>query len=215
MRRRIRAKAGVTLEAARGWRCGFGLLLAPALLLVLALPAAASEREDALAPWPKAFAVSAREVLNRAFDNFYGCDLEEQLDFHVTTRSGQVMRHAAERIRKRIRGRTYDLFSIRGGTDRRDYRSLRIQGREGSDDLFAFVPSAARRPSSRESRPTSSRSIPSTLRDTIGPTSSSPRATTPSSRSGSTTRARSRPTRSHTCRERIRSDRTDTSYPGA
>ena len=137
-------KTGATLQAAAGWRCGFGLLLAPALLLTLALPAAASEPEDALPPWPQAFAMSAREILSRAFDNFYGCDLEEQLDFHVTTTSGQVMRHVAERIRKRIGGRTYDLFSIRGGTDRREYRSLRIQGRGGSDDLFAFVPDLMR-----------------------------------------------------------------------
>jgi hypothetical protein len=144
MRRGVRAKAGVTPGATPRRQYGPVLLLASALLLILAPPGEASEREDALAPWPEAFTVSAREVLSRAFDNFYGCDLEEQLEFQVTTRSGQVMRHTAERIRKRIRGRTYDLFSIRGGTDRREYRSLRIQGRGGSDDLFAFVPDLLR-----------------------------------------------------------------------
>jgi len=119
-------------------------LLAPALTLALAASTAASEQEDALPAGRRALAVSAHEVLSRAFANFYGCDIEEQLDFHVTTRSGQVMRHAAERIRKRIRGRTYDLFSIRGRADRREYRSLRIQGHGGSDDLFAYVPDLLR-----------------------------------------------------------------------
>ena len=94
--------------------------------------------------WPEAFAISGHEILSRAFDNFWGCDLEEQLEFHVTTANGQVMRNKAERIRKRIRGRTYDLFSVRGGTDRRDFRSLRIQGRGGSDELFAWVPDLRR-----------------------------------------------------------------------
>ena len=133
-----------TEAATANWGCGLARLLAPVLLLALALPSAAFEWEDALPPQPGAFATSAREVFSRASDNFWGCDLEEQLEFHVTTESGQVMRYLAERIRKRIRGRTYDLFSIRGGTDRRDYRSLRIQGRGGSDDLFAWVPDLRR-----------------------------------------------------------------------
>jgi hypothetical protein len=140
----LRAEDTVTPGAAARRRCGFGRLLAPALLLALALPAAAFEQEDAFPPRPEVFATSAREILSRAFDNFWGCDLEEQLDFHVTTQSGQVMRHVAERIRKRIRGRTYDLFSIRGGTDRRDFRSLRIQGLGESDDLFVWVPDLRR-----------------------------------------------------------------------
>jgi hypothetical protein len=110
------------------------------LLLVLALPAAAPAQEDAFPPGPGPLAVSAQEVLSRAFANFYGCDIEELLEFHVTTESGQVMRHEAERIRKRIRGRSHDLFSVRGGTDRRNYRTLRIQGRGGSDELFAYTP---------------------------------------------------------------------------
>jgi len=114
------------------------------MLLALALPGAASDWEDALPPRPSAFVPSAREVFSRASDNFWGCDLEEQLEFQVTTRSGQVLRSVAERIRKRIRGRTYDLFSIRGGTDLRDYRSLRIQGRGESDDLFVWVPDLRR-----------------------------------------------------------------------
>jgi len=137
-------KGSATPGALACWGCGLARLLAPALLLALSLPTAAFGQEDAFLPRPEAFATSAREVLSRAFDNFYGCDLEEQLEFHVTTESGQVMRHVAERIRKRIRGRTYDLFSIRGGTDRRDYRSLRIQGRGGSDDLFVWVPDLRR-----------------------------------------------------------------------
>ena len=115
-----------------------------ALLLALALPTASPGQEDASLPRRPAFARSAHEVLSGAFANFWGCDLEEQLEFQVTTRSGQVMRHVAERLRKRIGDRTYDLFSIRGGTDRRDYRSLRIQGRGGSDDLFAWVPDLRR-----------------------------------------------------------------------
>lgn len=118
--------------------------LASALLLAVPLSASASGQEDAFPAGRRALAISAHEVLARAFDNFYGCDIEELMDFQVTTRSGQVMRHVAERIRKRIRGRTYDLFSVRGGTDRREYRSLRIQGREGSDDLFAYVPELLR-----------------------------------------------------------------------
>jgi len=40
----------------------------------------------------------------------------------------------------RIRGRSHDLFSVRGGTDRRNIRTLRIQGLGGSDDLFAYTP---------------------------------------------------------------------------
>jgi hypothetical protein len=118
--------------------------MAVALLLALALPAVASEPEDAFPGGSQVFAESAREILARAFDNFYGCDLEEELDFDVTTASGQVMRSEAERVRKRIRGRTYDLFSIRGRADRRQFRSLRIQGRGGSDDLFVYVPDLLR-----------------------------------------------------------------------
>jgi hypothetical protein len=126
------------------WGCGLASLLAPALLLALALPTAASAQDDALPLGREAFAISGHEVLSRAFDNFWDCDLEEQLDFNVTTQSGQVLRNVAERIRKRIRGRTYDLFSVRGGTIRRDFRSLRIQGRGGSDDLLVWVPELRR-----------------------------------------------------------------------
>jgi len=140
----VGVKGDATPGAAACWGCGLARILAPALLLALTLPTPAIGQEDAFPPGPEVFATSAREVLARAFDNFYGCDLEEQLDFQVTTESGQVMRNVAERIRKRIRGRTYDLFSIRGGTDRRDYRSLRIQGRGGSDDLFVWVPDLRR-----------------------------------------------------------------------
>jgi hypothetical protein len=138
------AKGGREARAAAGRRCRCARLLPIALLLALALPSASFGQEDASLPRRPAFATSAHEVLSRAFANFWGCDLEEQLEFQVTTRSGQVMRHVAERLRKRIGDRTYDLFSIRGGTDRRDFRSLRIQGRGGSDDLFAWVPELRR-----------------------------------------------------------------------
>jgi hypothetical protein len=114
------------------------------LLLALALPVAGTAREDAFPPGPGPLAVSAHEVLSRAFANFWGCDIEELLEFRVTTQNGQVMRHVAERIRMRIRGRSHDLFSVRGGTDRRNIRTLRIQGRGGSDDLFAYTPELRR-----------------------------------------------------------------------
>lgn len=117
-----------------------------ALLLALTLPAAAAEPdEDALPPRLRALRPSAREVLQRAFDNFYGCDLQETVEFSVTGQNGKVFRFEAERLRKRIDGRVHDVFSVRGGTDRREFRSLRIQGQNGdSDDIFAYVPELLR-----------------------------------------------------------------------
>lgn len=132
-------RSALSRRAARR-RTGSWWPLAPALFLALALPAAGRGEVDALPPGPRPLAVSAREVLSRAFANFYGCDIEELLEFRVTTQSGQVMRNVAERVRKRIRGRSHDLFSVRGGTDRRNIRTLRIQGRGGSDDLFVYTP---------------------------------------------------------------------------
>lgn len=109
-----------------------------------ALRAAARPVEDATPGYPPTHGVSAREVLRRAFDNLYGCDLQERVRFQVSSEGGRVLRYRAQRLRKRIDGRIHEIWSVTDGSDRRDYRMLRIEGRDRVDDTFAYIPELLR-----------------------------------------------------------------------
>ncbi len=121
------------------------------LLLGLGGPLAIASRghagpfEDALplAPDPL-LRSSAREVLERAFDNLYGCDLAERVEL-VTAKGGEVVRrHEVTLARKRIDGLTHTLFDYRMGNEFYGLRSLRIERRRGSYDRFLFLPELGR-----------------------------------------------------------------------
>jgi Outer membrane lipoprotein-sorting protein len=122
---------------------------AAAAALALLLTAAASG-EDAPAPGPRVPedyhppAPSAREVIARAFDNFYYFDTHADLDF-VVRRDGQVLfEYQTELLRKFIDGRAHDLFYFQGDGDLRGRRVLRIEHPDRADDAFVYLPQLRR-----------------------------------------------------------------------
>jgi len=122
------------------------LEIALALLLALvAAPARAGEdaparsREDAMPAFP-----SAREVIERAFQNFYYCDLRADIAFEVRRKGRTVLRYDTELMRKFIDGRAHDLFYFEGDGDMRGLRVLRIERDDRADDAFVFVPALQR-----------------------------------------------------------------------
>jgi hypothetical protein len=116
----------------RSDRLPSALRLAPlwGLALVLAAaPARAAERgpggdaiasEDALPRLPP-----AREVIERAFENFYQCDLHADLDFVVRRGGVTVLQYETELLRKYVRG-------------------MRIEQRDRADDAFVYLPELQR-----------------------------------------------------------------------
>ncbi len=101
--------------------------------------------QDPVPPSPlSAFSVSSHEVLSRAFENFYGCDLAQRILLRVHTPDGQVLEYASQQARAQRAGRTYQMTVVEGRSDLRDYRVLTIQNRGRSDDTFVYVPSLLR-----------------------------------------------------------------------
>jgi hypothetical protein len=135
----------------RSDRLPIALRLAPlwGLALVLAAaPARAAERgpggdaiasEDALPRLPP-----AREVIERAFENFYQCDLHADLDFVVRRGGVTVLQYETELLRKYVRGMANELFYFEGDGDRRGIRVLRIEQRDRADDAFVYLPELQR-----------------------------------------------------------------------
>lgn len=85
-------------------------------------------------------AVSAREILERALDNLYGCDLSQQVEL-VTTQNGKaVRRHEVTLMRKRIRGRAHTLYDYTMNNELYGFRALRVEREDGVVDRFLFLP---------------------------------------------------------------------------
>jgi hypothetical protein len=102
-------------------------------------PAATGVPEDYHPPAP-----SARQVIERAFENFYYFDQHADLDF-VVRRAGQVvLQYRTELLRKFIDGRAHDLFYFQGDGDMRGRRILRIERHDRSDDAFVYLPQLRR-----------------------------------------------------------------------
>jgi hypothetical protein len=112
-------------------------LLAIALAALLAVPARAGE--DAPSAFP-----SAREMVERAFQNFYYCDVRANLAFEVQRRGQPVLHYDTEFLRKFIDGRAHDLFYFEGDSDTRGTRVLRIERVGRADDAFVWLPALQR-----------------------------------------------------------------------
>jgi hypothetical protein len=122
-------------------------------LLVIALAAgvaSAAAGEDAApvrAPVPEDYAPpvpSARQVIERAFENFYYCDLHADIDFVVRQAGRVVLEYQTELLRKFIDGRAHELFYFEGDGDLRGRRVLRIEGSGRADDAFVYLPQLRR-----------------------------------------------------------------------
>lgn len=124
---------------------------APLLMLMLLLigpPAHAAEdaiarsgawSEDALPVQP-----SARQVIERAFQNFYYFDEHSQIEFDVRSRGRAVLHYETEMMRKFIDGRAHQLFYFEGDGDMRGRRVLRIERTDRADDAFVYLPQLRR-----------------------------------------------------------------------
>lgn len=86
---------------------------------------------------------SAREVLTRAFDNFYLVDLHQNVGFAVKENGSLVLEYHTLMARKFIDGRDHTLFFITEG-DRRDWKILRIEQFDRADDAFVWLPTTRR-----------------------------------------------------------------------
>ena len=117
------------------------------LLLFMAFAAAAEDAPPQATGVPEDYhppAPSARQVIERAFDNFYYYDQHADIDF-VVRRAGQVvLEYRTELLRKFIDGRAHDLFYFQGDGDLRGRRILRIEHRDRSDDAFVYLPQLRR-----------------------------------------------------------------------
>jgi hypothetical protein len=89
-------------------------------------------------------APSARDVIARAFDNFYYFDVHADLDFVVRRAGHVVLEYRTELLRKFIDGRAHDLFYFQGDGDLRGRRILRIEHHDRSDDAFVYLPQLRR-----------------------------------------------------------------------
>jgi hypothetical protein len=121
-------------------------LVAGALALGLTVAGAAAEdaprspvAEDYAPPVP-----SARQVIQRAFENFYYFDLHADIDFEVRRAGRVVLDYRTELLRKFIDGRAHELFYFEGSGDMRGRRVLRIEGDGRADDAFVYLPALRR-----------------------------------------------------------------------
>lgn len=111
-------------------------LAAGLALLALALPIEGGAAGDEPIP-------SARQVIDRAFKNFYDCDLKQKVEFVVRQSGVVVLEYRTHMMRKFIGGHANDLFYIVDG-DRRDWKVLRIENEARQYDAFVYIPEFGR-----------------------------------------------------------------------
>jgi hypothetical protein len=105
-------------------------------LVVLGLAPAAVAVSDEPIP-------SAREVIDRAFENFYDCDLKQKVEFVVRQSGSIVLEYRTHMMRKFIGGHANDLFYIVDG-DRREWKVLRIENAKRQYEAFVYIPEFGR-----------------------------------------------------------------------
>ncbi|MGH0035520.1 MAG: outer membrane lipoprotein-sorting protein [Myxococcota bacterium] len=111
-------------------------LIVALVALALALPAGGVRAKDEPIP-------SAREVIERAFENFYDFDLKQKVEF-VVRQSGSVsLQFRTHMMRKFIGGHANDLFYIVEG-DRRKWKVLRIESEARRYEAFVYLPEYGR-----------------------------------------------------------------------
>jgi hypothetical protein len=117
------------------------LLFAWASLALLPAPASSEALEDALPPAYDAMVrVSARQVLERAFENLWGHDVAQMVEM-VTSIDGKVVRHQElKQLRKRIGGRPHTLTVYKTTNEFYGLRSLRVERPDVGYDHFIFMP---------------------------------------------------------------------------
>lgn len=87
---------------------------------------------------------SARNVLERAFDNVYDCDIRTVMDLTLHDRSGDLATRRAEIARKRIDGRLHSYGRFLAPSWMRDTAILIIDSRDSSDAHYLFLPDLQR-----------------------------------------------------------------------
>ncbi len=95
-------------------------------------------------PSPELSVPSAREVVERAFENFYGCDLRQTVEFIVRQHGEVVLRYETHMLRKHIDGVAHELLYVVGRNESRDWKVLRIDRRDRADDAFVYRPDLRR-----------------------------------------------------------------------
>jgi hypothetical protein len=90
--------------------------------------------EDALPHVP-----SARETLERAFDNLYHCDYRAGAHILSSTERGLYQTLEIEVLRKWIDGRLHWLAELKGPGHLRDTRILQVEAEGRSDDTFVYL----------------------------------------------------------------------------
>jgi hypothetical protein len=121
-----------------------GIALATALLPA-ATARAGAPIEDALPPVaPGPMRESARSVLERAFDNLYGIDLDDDIEIEGRVDGKVARNHHLRVLRKNIDGRNHMLVRFVTKNDYWDRRVLKIENHDRSDDHFIWVPELRR-----------------------------------------------------------------------
>ena len=102
-------------------------------------PLRASSLEEAFAPGRIA-PQSAAQIVDRAFENLYGCDLEQALELVVRLDGKQIHGYEAKMARKHIGGAAHEVLHFVGVGEFRKLKLLRIERMDRSDDAFVYVP---------------------------------------------------------------------------
>ena len=105
--------------------------------LGVALAAWAEEPPDALPP-------SARDVLELAFENRYGCDTRQVVRLEVESARGNVLHRRLEVVSKLIGDRTHALGRFTDPPNLRGTTLLTIENVDRSDDHFLYLPALKR-----------------------------------------------------------------------
>lgn len=118
-------------------------LAATATLCVLlgtnagANPPGVIRAEDTRAPSP-------REILQQAFDNYYGCDTRAEVELLIHNSSGAERRRVLDTAAKRIDGRRRGLARVTFPIYLRGMTFLTLENEDRSHDAFIYLPSQQR-----------------------------------------------------------------------